>query len=268
MPYDFQPVYIRPWELAGFGLPTMDANANVLNLVREASSAIDTHCQTKDEDGYGSLIYSTYTDRLIIRGSNPNVFRLTHRPLVGIDAGTVAALTASGVANLEGYDNGALASTEPRLNGAPGELCAILTLSGRYGTARNSPTARDFIAPVIQNPSNLAQLFGGPPAWMALEPGMADYNPKNGEVWAPPGILLYRYTEVQITYTAGFDPRNMPRNVKRACANIVKNMLAKPIAGITSANFADSGMSMSYTPSYIDSHTEALLQPFKRVVYG
>jgi hypothetical protein len=265
---DFQPVYIQSSELGMFGLPTEAANCGIMQKVMEVSTAIDAWCMRQDDDGYGSLVVSTYTERIRMTNRNPFVFKLSKRPLLGVSADTVAALQASGAVS-GGYDNGVVASTGPKLNSIQsGELCAIISLRGRAGLSREGHWSGGYgTAPgLITTNAGLSELYGGPPIWIDIDPTQCDYSSKSGMVWLNTGLYPTLFTEIEATYTSGFDPRAMPLGVKRACANIVKNMLARPVAGITSANFADSGLTMAFTPTWMDAWTQTLLLPYQNIV--
>jgi hypothetical protein len=270
---NFQPVYIFPSELGMFGLPLASADSLIMDKVMQASTAIDVYCQKADSTGYGSLVYSTYTERVLLkRNGNPNVFRLTWRPLVGVSGAYISALEASGaIASLSGstqpFDNDAMPSTALRLNTTSNEFCSILALSGRYGVTRNDDLFGGLI-PLVSPQAMSQAIFAGPPIWYAIDPTMCEYDLRRGDVWAPAGLYWTRFSEIEVTYTSGFDPCNMPRNIKQATANVVKNMLTKPIPGVKSASFSDAAMNLSYSATYMDPWTQSLLAPFVNTVYG
>lgn len=279
MPHDnFQPVYIFQGELGSYGLPAPCQKANIMQLVAQASGAIDNYCQKPDSEGYGSLVYSTYTEIVpIARGGIPTVFRISKRPMIGLSSDTVEALQASGISFststtgfLEGtqpFDNGALISTETRLSAAfPGELCSIIALSGRFAPTRPSQLPEMPLNYI--NPLAIGGLYGGVPTWFALDPALCGYDPKQGKIMAPSGFYFSQFSEMSVTYTSGFDPRNIPKNVKQATANLVQNMLAKPIAGVTQASYSQAAMNLTFSPTYFDDWTCMLLRPYVNVIYG
>ena len=279
MPADnFQPLYLTQGDLGTFGLPSPCQTANIMTLVAAASTAIDVFCQKQDSDGYGSLVYSTYTDIVPIkRNSIPTVFRITKRPMAAVSAidlamivssGSVFASSATGaMADLQPYDNGAIASTQTPLNtDLTGGLCSIIAISGRFAPTRPSQVPEMPLNYI--NPLAIGGLYGGVPLWFALDPTLCDYDPKMGRIMAPSGLYFTQFSEMSVTYTSGFNPFAMPRNIKQACANIVQNMLTKPIPGVTAATYSQAAMSLQFSKTYIDDWTCMLLRPYVNTIYG
>lgn len=60
----FVPRFIQESELAAYGLPTVAEQSDILSLVDNASSLVDEYCGRVDMNGKGSLIFSTYYERL------------------------------------------------------------------------------------------------------------------------------------------------------------------------------------------------------------
>src|SRR5580692_7720353 len=91
----FKPRYILPAELTQYGLPDANRQPAILTLVDAASSLIDVYCGRIDGTGQGSLVYTTYMERLLMQAVNRNIVRLTFKPLVVVSATTVNLLSAS-----------------------------------------------------------------------------------------------------------------------------------------------------------------------------
>lgn len=258
---DFNPRYIMESELATFGLPTPDQQANIVNLVDGASVLIDEYCGRVEVTGNGSLVYSTYTEALFLPEGRP-IIRLSYRPVVAIPASVVSALSTS--ANSGALDSnflytGVQANT---LLFQQSTLSPIISCSGSYGfSRRGSSLAYPSVA--FPGPLELFQLsnfFGGPPVWNNIDPTNLSFDPRTGELHIPIG--LYPINEILVTYNSGFDPTHMPRAVKFACAAIVKNFLAKGGTGVRSLSGA-GGVNVVMDPMLIDANVEIWLRNYK-----
>jgi len=273
----FQPRFLMQNETAGFGLPDGNRQPNILALVDGASTLIDQYCGRTDGWGQGSLIYSTYMERITLQARGRNITRVSFKPMVGIDANTVNTLIASANApintdlnpclNKNWFWTGVQASTlsNPAIPG--NTLSPILGASGRYGYARRSEFA---IYPDLNygmNPLMIASFFGGPPGFTPIDATKIDVVGDMGEIWVPAGIYLAQYTEIVIVYNSGFHPFFLPTPLKQACAMVVKNMLSRAggvsaLRSITAAGTAN----VSFTPDLIDSNIANILDYFKNVI--
>jgi hypothetical protein len=261
----FTPLYILETELAAYGLPTTDVQPDILNLVSMASSIIDEACGRFDGDGVGSLVYTTYAQRLLIPSKNRNLVLLPLKPLVALDQATVTNLQNAATGAINYTYTGVLPST---LNKAAGDgLSAIVSASGRYGYVRQDTTIGypDLFAMI--NPLNLVTVFGGPPPWVVMDVPNIDYDPKTGEAWLPVGLQLQRYSEILITYTSGWNPLAMPPIVKQVCAAIVKNAMLRGdgTTGMMTMSISKGGVNTSFSPQLIDPTLDRLLTPYKNV---
>jgi hypothetical protein len=131
-----------------------------------------------------------------------------------------------------------------------GAATPIVSLRARHGLPRGP------------NAASLAQMlapFGGPPAWVDLDPTQVDYNAATGEVWLPPGIFGVPYTEVELTYTAGY--AEVPEAVRLACAQIIRNVESHPAAGVRTAQL-DHLQLEYFAGALLDEDTRRLLAPF------
>jgi len=68
-------------------------------------------------------------------------------------------------------------------------------------------------------------VFGSPPRFSHIDVEQIDFYPATGEVWLPTGLFLINYTEVQISYKAGFV--NIPDRIKAALAEIINTICQK-----------------------------------------
>lgn len=258
---DFQPRYLAISEFAAYGLPDAEAQPDIVTLVERASTMIDESCGRVDTDGNGSLVYTTYTERLLLPGGR-NIFRLSFRPLIGVTVDTVNNLAASGCNGSQ--PNNYYTGVQPNTLQATAGLSPLISASGRYGYARRSSQQvypdLNYAANVLQ----IASFFGGPPQWTPIDVTMIDFDPRTGELWVPAGLYLSQYTEVVVTYNSGFDPLHMPRTVKHVCASMVKNMLPRAAAtGLKS--FGMGKVNAQFDEMVIDQNLDTMLQPFRTV---
>lgn len=262
----FTSCYLFENELSQYGLPTPDRQDDIMNLVELASAIIDEACGRIDGDGNGSLAFTTYTSRILLQTRNRNLMVLPMRPVVGVPQSTVDELIASGgmVEGKNYYYSGVQANTITQRN--LGTLSGIISASGRYGYTRQdmSISYPDLFAFI--NPLNLVTMFGGPAPWVPMDISNTDYDNKTGELWIPAGLQLQRYSEVLISWNAGWDPRIIPRPVKLVCAAIVKNaMMRGGATALMSMNLGRAGANMSFGSDLLDPRLDQMLVPYKIV---
>lgn len=269
---DFQPRYILEAELASFGLPDATQLPNIVGLVERASTLIDESCGRIDTDGNGSLVYTTYQER-ILTPVGRNIFRIAFRPLASVDANTVALLAASGSNGSQAnyYYTGVTANNVYLGNPlgtdqtASTTLSPLVSASGRYGYARRS---QQQVYPDLNYAANVLQIasfFGGPPQFTPIDVSMCDYDPRTGEVWVPAGLYLSQYTEIWIAYNSGFHPLHMPRAIKHACASIVQNLLSRGGGATGLKSFQAGRISAAFNLELIDPTIDVMLQPYRTV---
>lgn len=262
----FAPMFIFPSEYAKFGLPNSSQQPDIDNLVMNASNMIDEFCGRTDGDGSGSLVYTTYQERILSQSPGRNLNYLPHRPLVGLTASQQVTLMASGVAasvtgDFQPYYTGFIPSQNVLSDATQS---AIVSASGRYAFPRRDtyPMTNDPYAFV--NPLTVITLFGGPPPWVAIDMTNLDYDVNTGEIWVASGMWLERYTETIFTYNSGFDPTNLPFKLKQACATLVKNLMMRGsgTTGMNSFNFGKSGISAQFAEDVIDDNLKRTLATF------
>lgn len=283
----FSPRFLLPEELTQYGLPDANRQPNILALVDMASTAIDIHCGRIDGNGNGSLVYSTYMERLQMQSPGRNITKVSFKPLYPVTQSTVNLLMAS--ANntptnpssgqvLKSVTNnplmfrnyfwtGVQANTTP-ISGVPeSTISPILGCSGRYGYTRRSQW---MIYPDLNygiNPLQIASFFGGPPNWTVINLSLSDFDPQTGEIWVPAGLYLSQYTEIVVIYNSGYHPLYMPMGIKQATAALTKNLLATG-GGTTGLRriSAVGTPSIGMANELIDDFIDRILQPFKTVI--
>ena len=136
---------------------------------------------------------------------------------------------------------------------AQGQQTPFLVVRARHGIPRgpNAMTLAEMVAP-----------FGGPPAWVDLDPTKVDYNAQTGELWLPAGIFGVPFTDVELTYTAGY--AEVPEAVKLACAQIIRNIESHPTSVVRGAQL-DHLQLEYFAGSLLDEDTRRLLAPYVAV---
>jgi hypothetical protein len=268
----FQPWYVFPNEYKQYGLPqsplglpagTIVPQPDIDNLVQLASIMVDEYCGRTDGDGNGSLVYTTYQERLLMQSPGRNLVSIPIKPIVAITPDIVASLMALDAASGGYFYTGVQAST---IYLQDGRLSGILAASGRYAYTRRDMSQQYTDLNSLINPQSLVTLFGGPAPFIAIDLTNLDYDPKTGEVWLPAGLQLWRYSEVILTYTSGYDPRNMPRQIKLATAAVTKNLLTTGgTTGLTSMNLGRAAFNVNFGTDVIDDNIKRILKSFMTV---
>jgi len=267
---DFQPRFLSQKELSAFGLPDASQQPDILTLVDRASTLIDEACGRTDVDGNGSLVYTTYTERVLLPVGR-NMTRLSFRPLVAVPILVQQQLIVSG-SQIDSagnpLSNNFYTGFQPNGQFAPQSspnLTPLISCSGRYGYARRGQQQvypdLNYAASVLQ----IASFFGGPPVFTPVDVTQVDYDPRTAEIWVPSGLYLSQYTELVVTYNVGFHPSHIPRAIKHACASLVKNMLSRGGGATGLTSFAAGKVRASFTPNLIDTNVELLLAPYYTV---
>jgi hypothetical protein len=281
----FKPRFILPNELTSYGLPDANRQPAILTLVDAASSLIDAHCGRVDGLGQGSLVYSTYMERLLMQAVNRNIVRLTFKPLVSLSTSTVNLLSASAnnvprnplnsnkTAGAQAllftnyFYTGCLPNTFAVTNVPGSTISPILGCSGRYSYGRRGAQQVYQDANYGANIMQIASLFGGPPTWANIDLTMSDFDTSTGEIWIPAGLYISQYTEIVVQYNSGFDPMNMPAAIKQSCALLVRNFLSRGGGTTGLRSISTSGTAnVSFTPDLIDSTVASLLDAYKTVM--
>ena len=104
-----------------------------------------------------------------------------------------------------------------------------------------------------------AQVFGLPGQWVTVDPGTVLLDAVTGELRLPPNLMGLRYSEAEVTYTAGWAA--VPVAVKVACAQIVKNAQTTPGLNVKSSRL-DTLQTQYFSDSLMDAQVQAMLRPF------
>lgn len=257
IPLSFTPMYLQPADYPNFGLPP-----NCGGLVRLASGLIDTECGAQDGDGNGSLVLTTYQERILIQGPITSQILLPMKPLKAVSVDTVAALVAADLVASGGMNTGVLANT---ITKADGTLTPLLAASGRYIPTRRNVGTTNYRAEANLSPFDTLGVFGGAPNWFNIDVSFADFSPLTGEVWFPSTLYIYKFSEVIVTYNAGFDPRAIPNQLKLATAALVKNLMGMGAGTTGLTSFTGAGITTKFNPNAVDDNIKSLLKGFYRV---
>ncbi len=132
-----------------------------------------------------------------------------------------------------------------------------------YGPVMQVTAAQARYAPQFDRQHDMlfayALVFGLPGQWVALDVSTLHVDAASGELQMPANLLGLRYSEVEVTYTAGL--LTVPDAVKVACAQIVKNAQATPGLNVKSSKL-DTLQTQYFSDSLLDSQVRALLRPF------
>ena len=101
--------------------------------------------------------------------------------------------------------------------------------------------------------------FGLPGLWVDVDVKTLDVSEPTGEFQFPCNVLAMRYSETEVTYTAGLTV--VPDALKVACAQIVKNAQATPALNVKSGRM-DTLQTQYFSDSLMDSQVKALLRPY------
>lgn len=107
--------------------------------------------------------------------------------------------------------------------------------------------------------TGFATAFALPGQWVSVDPTTVFVSVATGEFRFPWNIMGMRYTEAEVTYTAGLTV--VPPAVQVACAQIVRNAQATPGLNVKSSRM-DTLQTQYFSDSLIDRQVQALLRPY------
>jgi hypothetical protein len=107
--------------------------------------------------------------------------------------------------------------------------------------------------------AGFAAAFALPGQWVPVDPTTIYVSLPTGEFCFAWNVMGMRYSEAEVTYTAGFT--TVPTAVQVACAQIVRNAQATPGLNVKSAKM-DTLQTQYFSDSLIDSQVKALLRPY------
>jgi hypothetical protein len=147
-------------------------------------------------------------------------------------------------------------------------LTRLLAGAGRFGYGRRSDQA----AGTFYDTNIMAMMlpFGGPPAWVPFDPAQASISSATNEIWVPPGLLYNaNFSEVRLSYIAGFSQGALPSCIKSATALAINAAASFPeITGnIKMARAGDTAVER-FRDSILDTDTRAQLAAFKSLAFA
>jgi hypothetical protein len=134
-----------------------------------------------------------------------------------------------------------------------GAQTPFVLVRARHGLIRG-PNAASF--------AEMLMPFGGPSEWVNLDATQVEYDTNTGELWLPAGVFGVPYSEVELTYTAGYAAP--PEAVKLACAQIIRNVESHPAANVQAAQL-DRLQLEYFAGSLLDEDIRRLLAPYVAV---
>lgn len=204
---------------------------------------------------------SSLTEALVVTGVNTNAGTITVTAPVKSHA-QGAPLEAGLVISEERAMDAKRSTT--RTSRFP--VARLIGAAGRYAYSRRS----DQVAGLYNDYNLIAvlQTFGGPPMWQSIDVRQADLRPDTGEAWLPAGMLLAYYSDVRMSYVAGYPQASLPAAIKQATANIITNAAS---ADYAPPNFkvAQAGGSKfeRFSDSQLDTDTKNLLEPYRKKLF-
>jgi hypothetical protein len=117
---------------------------------------------------------------------------------------------------------------------------------------------QDFFGDYVYE-TGFAAAFALPGQWVDVDPTTLFVSLPTGEFRFPWTIMGMRYSEAEVTYTAGFT--TVPTAVQVACAQIVRNAQTTPGLNVKSSKM-DTLQTQYFSDSLIDSQVQALLRPY------
>lgn len=133
-----------------------------------------------------------------------------------------------------------------------GPLVSVDAVKARYAR----PSWRDCEEPFVLD---FAETFGLPDLWTSVDPSTLWVDLPLGEFRFAWNVMGLRYSEAEVTYTAGVT--TVPDAIKVACAQIVKNAQATPGLNVKSSKM-DTLQTQYFSDSLMDSQVQALLRPY------
>jgi hypothetical protein len=137
----------------------------------------------------------------------------------------------------------------------------ILSGKGRYAYSRRGDAPSGNMDEF--NLLSVYSQFGGPPAWEVFNPASTEFDPRTGDVWVPAGIMLAYYTEVELTYVAGFSQAGLPTQIKEVCAKLIRTLVNDPEIGPAKSYRAGDTAIEKFSDSMISGDMATLLQPYR-----
>ena len=107
--------------------------------------------------------------------------------------------------------------------------------------------------------TGFAAAFALPGQWVSVDPTTLFVSLPTGEFRFPWNIMGMRYSEAEVTYTAGFT--TVPTAVQVACAQIVRNAQTTPGLNVKSSKM-DTLQTQYFSDALLDTQVQAMLRPY------
>jgi hypothetical protein len=143
-----------------------------------------------------------------------------------------------------------------------GPIANVVSLLGRYAYGRRS----DQVGGLYQEMNLLAavQTFGGPPQWIPIPTTQCSWSDQTQEVWVPAGMLMAYYSDVRVSYVAGYTAANLPDPIIRATVSIATALNGNGGLSTQMKYFAAGDTkAMRFSASLMDDDMYKMLDPFK-----
>jgi hypothetical protein len=136
-----------------------------------------------------------------------------------------------------------------------GPLVSVDAVKARYAP-RRMQFGEEF---AVSMEECVSSAFGLPGMWVDVDPATLHVSLPTGEFCFGWNAMGFRYSEAEVTYTAGLTV--IPDAVKVACAQVVKNAQATPALNVKSSRM-DTLQTQYFSDSLIDSQVQAILRPY------
>jgi len=136
-----------------------------------------------------------------------------------------------------------------------GPLVSVDTVKAKYVR----PNRHEELYGEMALQSIFAAAFAVPGQWVTVDTSTLEVSSPTCEFRFAWNVMGLRYSEAEVTYTAGL--ATIPNAVKVACAQVVKNAQATPGFNVKSSKL-DTLQTQYFSGSVIDSQVAALLRPY------
>ncbi len=183
----------------------------------------------------------------------------------GVDAETPVAWVAAASALIDAHcrrKSLAVQEYTERVRIEPGQMEArlsflpvenITSARVRYGSMRRGDGV------INEMMSAVAEAFGLPGTWSALDPATLELQPETGELTLPQNTLGMFYNEIEVTYRAGL--ATIPEPVKAACALAVRNISSTPSLNVRASSVENAHLEY-FCDEVLDANARMLLAPY------
>lgn len=216
----------------------------------------------------GPLAAVSVGDTLILDRAHPTAMEAVTvqgiTPGVSIIVRSVANAHSAGAALDAGMvitEQKSLPANRPITTLARSPIVRITSGTGRYGYGRRGDNGASQI-----NDFNLLAAFsqfGGPPLWEVFDTSVANFDPRTGQTWIPAGVMLAYYTDVRVSYLAGFSAASLPAEIKMATAQLVSALADAPSLGAVRSYRAGDTQIERFADTMISGDVREMLLPYQ-----